>query len=147
MCALPVLVWSCLALFCGLQPHFFATSLVLTLVTDNHHFTGMSLIALSPPQSCHPQYRPSGIMILHNNLVHSPVPDHPSSFSRFLDCLLPPSIVQYCHGPHALFRVRPTHLCVMSPRLCLAWLLALHTRMNSATTPFVFSQDVLTSTN
>jgi hypothetical protein len=89
-CALtPVLVWTCLALFCGLQPHVFATPPVFTLVTDNRLVTGLKFGCPVTTSVTSPLYQPLGICYSFDS-ARSLESDHPiTSRVRLESFLLP----------------------------------------------------------
>ena len=84
MCALFALVWSCMVLFCGLQPCFSVTPPVFSLVTDSHRFAGSSPMVCHQSSLRHPQYRPPGLDISYN-LVHSLDPNYTDFLFEILE--------------------------------------------------------------
>jgi hypothetical protein len=139
MCALPVLVWTCLAMFCGLQPHFFATPPVFYLVTNNHHFAGMSSMVCHHSILRHPQYRPPGFRYFITTWCAPSTPITQIFFVSFFElfCCCPACPV--LSWPSCPLQCSTNTCCVTSPRPHLAQLLGLHTRTNSVIMPLLVS--------
>ena len=130
MCALPVLVWPCLAMFCGHQPHFFATSPVLTLVTDLHYFAGTWWPVHYRSSVTSPRIGQLGTLILRHDLARSLIFRSPIKLRDYLDpFLMPPGTSQNRHGPRALSSVRP-HLWCRVTQYCAPPASRLLTRTN-----------------
>jgi hypothetical protein len=143
-----VLVWTCLAMFCGLQPRFSVTPPVFSLVTDNRRFAGSSPMVCHQSLLRHPQYRLFSTRYFIRLGVLSCFRSHKHPFRVFLILSAAAWHVQFHHSLHALSSVRPHISCRVTqyaPRPA-SWT-AYQNELSDHALCFSVSFGVLTSTN